>query len=290
MFLVWALISALASDRFWAGMMGEPTNMLGWFLLLAATAMVLVGSNNGAALRRHLESWVWLVVLARTPLGHLGQLTATDQSAGTFFNSTYLGEGLLLLLPWCLPGPETPGADGIRYATIAFACRRSRSQARVHRLLLLVSVVWAVARRLHVPPAYKLVALSGLSLIALGSLIAMRRSSSTTQERRSSAGALSCGFRRRTRRSPSSPGGIGTEWLRYGQGGYGRARECGRCGRARDVDPRCLLVWVAVSTGVIGLTLFAWAARVGPHLHSRAHGGIDIAARCGGSASASLWV
>ena len=52
------------------------------------------------------ENWVWLVVLAELLWVTYGQLTTTDQSAGTFFNSTYLGEGLLLLLPWCLPAPE----------------------------------------------------------------------------------------------------------------------------------------------------------------------------------------
>ena len=133
-FLGWALVSALASGRFWASLMGEPTNMLGWFLLLATTALALAGSLYGAAFRRHLENWVWLAVLAELLWVTYGQFTTTDQSAGTFFNSTPRGG----------TAPTVAGGVCLRRvlqsARALPAMRRSRlrwwslgSQARVRR-------------------------------------------------------------------------------------------------------------------------------------------------------------
>ncbi len=280
-FLGWAFVSTLASGRFWAGLMGEPTNMLGWFLLLATTALVLVGSIHGAAFRRHLESWVWLVVLAELLWVIYGQLTATDQSAGTFFNSTYLGEGLLLLLPWCLPARETPSGQRVaRYATIALALVVfAVTSSRAAFVLLLVWIVWAVARRVHVPAAYKLAALGGLSLIALGSMIAMRRKFFDDAGSAFFGGRLALWFEDGARAVAARPlAGWGPDGFGVGKAAVGTLERAAAVVGPGTSDPHNLLVWVAVSTGVIGLTLFAWAAtEVVIAWRSRAQGGIDIA-------------
>ncbi len=280
-FLAWALVSALASGRFWASLMGEPTNMLGWFLLLATTALALAGSLYGAAFRRHLENWVWLAVLAELLWVTYGQLTTTDQSAGTFFNSTYLGEGLLLLLPWCLPAPGASIRQSVaRYATIALALVIfAVTSSRASFVLLLVWIVWALARRFRVPAAYKLAALGGLSLIALGSVIATRGKFFDDAGSAFFGGRFALWFQDGARAVAERPlTGWGPDGFGVGKAAASTLERAASVVGPGTPDPHNLLVWVAVSTGVVGLALFAWfATEVVLAWRSRAQSGIDIA-------------
>ncbi len=267
-FLAWAFVSALASGRFWASMVGEPTSMLGWLLLLAMTALVMAASRYGPEARRLLDRYAWLVVLAELGWVAYGQVVASPMSAGTFFNSTYLGEGLLLLLPWTLPTAEARvGERWARFGTIALAIiALPATRSRVAGVLALAWVAWAVARRVRARTAHKLAALGAL----MAGVVLVATLASGPSGVLGSAGDLVLGGRLSMLKEGALAVGQrpATGW---GPDGFFSARAAVRteamatAGEATllvpgAMDPHNFLALVAVSTGIVGLALFVWFA------------------------------
>ena len=287
-FVIWALVSALASGRIWASLMGEPTSMLGWFLLLATTAVAVAASCNGPAVRRLLERYAWLIVLAELAWTAYGQAIASSMSAGTFFNSTYLGEGMLLLLPWTLPKTEARTPERVaRYATVVvmivalFALR-----SRVAAVAAVAWVLWVIARRVRVRVAYRLVAFGVLAAVVAALIVAFMPAGGFFYE--PSASSLAFGGRFAWWREGALA--VAERPLTgWGPGGFTAGRvavrtlEMAAAGEATWIapgatDPHNFLVLVAVSTGVIGVALFVWfAVETVLAWRTRARAGVDVA-------------
>jgi O-antigen ligase len=261
----WALLSALLSGRFWAAFVGEVGSMLGWTLLAAMTAVAIAGKRYAPQVRRILMAAAWPVLLCESALLFFQVATGSGGFSGTMPNSTYLGEALLLLLPWALGDAETPAwqkwprlatvaltigalaAAGARIATVVAAVwaiwtllRRSTFSARVRTVGVLVVIAVVVAAGLVYARAE---ILGSTSLATLGKRPGMVRVAAAATTLRPALGWGPDGF---------MSGGSAASTPELASTGSVVALAPGAG------DPHSLVLWVLVSTGIVGLGLFVW--------------------------------
>lgn len=264
-FLAWALVSAVVSGRVWASLMGEVTNLLGWFSLLALTVVVVGVSAYAPSARRALEIAAPVVVFGEVA-ATIVELSLGAMPRGSLPNSTYLGQALLLVLPFVmvedngvlqLTRPQRLALGGATAVTLAAA------GSRVAAVVAIAWFVWVLVGRSGLSGTVKSVALGATVLaFAVGALTFARA------EVLGSTGVETLGARPQMWRI-AALAVAERPLVGYGPDGFvsGGVAVTGealaRAGaalvfRPGTVDPHSLAVWVAVSTGVVGLALFLW--------------------------------
>jgi hypothetical protein len=264
-FLGWALVSTVASGRGWTPFVGETENGLGWFTLLAVFVVAAAAARNTSAISRLLVSYApWIVAGESILLG--SQLAAGAQMAGTLPNSTYLGEFLLLLLPWTLAGWSGRVRDRTAWRLLAVAlgvAALAVSGSRVALAVALVWVVWALVRPLRLSRTMRALLSAAALFAAAGLAFLFARA-----EVLGSVGISTLGLRpelwltslRATLARPIV--GWGPDGLLAG-GSASTTVEMARAGTALVLqpggpDPHSFVAWVAVSMGFVGLALLGW--------------------------------
>lgn len=284
-FLVWALVSAVVSGRVWASLVGEVTNLLGWFSLLAVTVVVVGVSAYASSARRALEIAAPIVVFGEVA-ATIVELSLGDMPRGSLPNSTYLGQALLLVLPFVmvedngvlkLSRPQRLALGAATAVTLAAA------GSRVAAVVAIAWFLWVLVGRSGLSRTVKIAALSATVLaFAVGALTFARA------EVLGSTGVETLGARPQMWRT-AALAVAERPLVGYGPDGFvagGVAVTGEALARAGDalvfrpgaVDPHSLAVWVAVSTGVVGLALFLWAlVELVLSWRARAAAGEDVA-------------
>ena len=284
-FLGWGLLSALMSGRVWASLVGEVTNLLGWFTLAALTALVAAVAMRGPAAKRALELVAPGVVVVQL-LSVLVQTLARIEIRGTLPNSSYLGEALVVLLPLVLlGGSERSRREGaLRIGIFALGTLVLGALAvRAALVIVTACLIWWFVRRASIPSTARVLVVLGIIAAALGAGFLFRGGEMLATVTSSVLGG------RQHMWSVAAGAVAQRPLLGYGPDGFvaGGVRvttpEVAKAGdalvfRPGAVDPHGLHAWVAVSTGVVGLGLFVWAlVEYALALRRRARDGVDIA-------------
>ncbi len=270
-FLSWTLLSAVTSGRIWSALVGESTSMLGWATLVALTGIALASAVAGVQVRRLLYRYAWILVLGQSLLALAMVVFMTEAqrwvATGTLSNSTYFGEALLLLLPWVLPARMTarPWERRVRYATAALAVAAlAAAGSLVAVAVAAIFLGWMVARRSGLATGRRVALLSVVLVIAAASALIFARFEVVQNLQDISLGSRVSMWRQSALATGARP------ILGWGPDGYmaGSAAiltpELARSPAGilqlirGSYDPHNLVAWVAVSTGFVGLALFAW--------------------------------
>ena len=284
-FVVWLFVAASVSGRGWSAFMGQPMSLLGWLTVAAVTLVAAAASTRGEALRRMLEAVAPFVVFAQTA-ATLVQLAMMAKARGSLPNSTYLGEALVLLLPFALA--EESGAHlsrTARYSLVgASIVALVASGSRVAGVVAIAWFVWVLVKRTTWAARTKTLATAGLLVAVVAAGLVFARA-----EVLGSAGVETLGERPQMW-SAAATAVAARPLVGYGPDGFvaGGASvttpELALTGgtimefRTGAVDPHSLPVWVAVSGGLVGLALFLWGAvEVALAWRARARAGEDVA-------------
>lgn len=284
-FTAWALFAGAVSGRVWASLVGESTNALGWTAFAALTAVAVAAGSLRGALRVLRVVAPWIVAVQVTAV--FVQLTASRDPAGTLPNSTYLGEALLLALPFLMPGPADAPEWQRRPRLILSGLSVFALAAAGSRVAAVIAAAWFVfclVRRSDIAPHLRRWVALGVMVAVLAAGLVFARGevlgslgANTLGERPAmwKAAALAVAQRPVT--------GWGPDGFVAG-GAAVTTSEMARDGailifRPGAVDPHSALVWVAVSCGVVGLGLFLWfLVEVALLLFARARAGEDVTA------------
>lgn len=266
-FLAWALLASALSGRPWAALMGEVTNLQGWFTLAAFALIAWYAARNAGAVQEGLAVAAPVVVFAQV-IATLVQLLLATTPRGSLPNSTYLGEAVVLLLPFVLdesPGGRLPLRRLERRAiAVSAVIVLAAAGSRVAAAVALAWLLWALVRDTGISRAARSLAAAGILVATVAGALTFARA-----EVLGSAGVETLGERPQMW-STAALAVAERPLLGYGADGFvagGAAvtsSELARSGpvivfRPGAVDPHNLLVWVAVSAGIVGLVLFAWA-------------------------------
>lgn len=280
LFLGWALMSALASGRGWSAFAGQPTSMLGWSTLAALAALALVAASAAPRLRPWFAGWAWAFVAAQSLLA-IGQLFRGAPAAGTLPNSTYLGEMLLLLLPWTLAENDRPWLRRISAALAVVAL--SAGGSRVASAVALVWAVWWILRRSGLPARARHATAASAAVLAAAAGLLFARAELLGTVRVATLGLRPVMLRLAAEAVALRPIlGWGPDGFVAG-GGAASTLERARSStlivlQPGSVDPHSSLAWIAVSTGVVGFALFTWlAVAVVRNWRAQAVSGEDVA-------------
>ena len=265
-FMGWAMLSVVLSGRPWAALVGEPSSMLGWSALAAMTAVTLASIRYAPQVRRVLETCGWYVLLGESALV-FWQLATSVTPSGTLPNSSYLGEALLLLLPWTLSDRSAP--EWQRWprtvAAVVTLGALAASGARVATVAGAAWMIWAIARDTRWSVRVRTVGLLGLVAVVVAASLVFAR-----QETVGSASVAALGQRPAMARISIAAVGLrpvagwGPDGYRDG-GSTASTVQLAESGPMTVVaqgagDPHDALLWIAVSTGLVGLALFLWFA------------------------------
>lgn len=266
-FMAWAFLCTLVSGRAWAALVGEPTNRLGWMTLIALSLVALAGASSAGEVSALLRRHAWWVVVAES-LFTMYRLVTTNSATvgGTLPNSTYLGEAFVLLLPWVLPDESVTNARDrrTRYVVIVLAVAvLGAVQSRAALIVAGLWCMWAIARYWKAPAVYKVAASLALVTIAVGATVTVLPASVFDPD-----GSLPFGGRfaawelsaRALAERPVVGWGPDSYWP---AAAAVRTPEVAAAGASLALgeaatDPHNAIVWVALSTGVVGLGLFLW--------------------------------
>lgn len=264
-FLTWSFAAMLASGRGWTAFMGEPTALEGWG---AMAAMAAIGWGAGCVhrpLRRMLAAIApWLIALQS--VWAAVQLVSGADGSGTLPNSTYLGEFVVLLLPWVLvDADERSGAQLWTRAFVALFAVAVLGAAG-SRVAAVAALVWAVWTFAHLKAAPRVVRRWGgpvaAAAVVVGGLVFARA------EVLGSVGVSTLGARPAMwqvallaiAKKPLL--GWGPDGFTAGGSAVMTPQVASRgldlVFRFSSTDPHNIVVFIAVSTGVVGLLLFLW--------------------------------
>lgn len=265
-FLGWACVSALASGRVWSAFMGEASALAGLASLIAFTAI----SWSAGMRSRGVESALiaaapWFVALQS--VWALVQISRGGPGVGSLPNSTYLGEFVVLLLPWVIVrGREYPRLRLIARIVLVLVAVTAlgASGSRVAAVLALVWTVWTFSQLTHLPVSLRRWAGPGaVALVLLAGLVFARA------EILGSVGVGTLGARPQMWRLAARAVAL-RPLLGWGPDGFlaGGARAMTPQVAERglklvfgygNTDPHNLVVFIVVSTGIVGMLAFFWA-------------------------------
>lgn len=264
-FLVWSFSAMLASGRGWTAFMGEPTALEGWGAMAAMAAIGWGAACVHRPLRRMLATIApWLVALQC--VWALVQVVNGADGTGTLPNSTYLGEFVVLLLPWTLvDADEWSGAQLWTRAFVALFAVAVLGAAG-SRVAAVAALVWAVWTFAHLKAAPQPVRRWGgpiaAAAVVIGGLVFARA------EVLGSAGVSTLGARPAMWKlallaiAKKPVLGWGPDGFTAGGSSVLTPEVAGRgldlVFRFSSTDPHNIVVFIAVSTGVVGLLLFLW--------------------------------
>jgi len=296
LFLAWAGVAAFSSGRALNAFMGEPTNLLGLWTLLAISGVIVGAALRGKAAQGLLERWSPWVLAIQVGFSALGLVLVAGNppinwdlaARGTLPNSSALGEAVLLLLPWTVarvkPASKMTAAQksGIA-AAVASIVTLAVGRSRIALAVAVLWAAWIVIERSALAEKTRRLALGGLISVAVllvAGYVALQVGV---------PGGGQLGLRPEFTR-------IGVKAIAaspvvgYGPDGFivGGASVSTR----ESVDPNAVLVfsrgatdphnillWVGLSTGVVGLALFAWAlVELVLAWRARANAGVDVSA------------
>lgn len=292
--LAWLVVSTAVSGSVWRSLMGEVTGLLGWFALGALTLVIVAVSWRGEAVRRLLETVAPFVIAGEviataiqlTTSGQIGSFDAGAVARGSLPNSTYLGEAMLLLLPWALADNRGGIALSRTARTALVASTVIVLAASGSRVAAAVALVWALAvlvRRSALSRAMRIAVTVGLVVAVAGGAFVFARG-----EVLGSAGVTALGERPQmwhaavlaVEKRPVT--GWGPDGFVAG-GGSVTTPALAKAGpvvvfRPGGTDPHDLPLWVAVSGGLVGFALFVWiCAELVLAWRARARAGADVA-------------
>jgi hypothetical protein len=263
-FLVWAFACAVASGRGLSAFMGEPTNLLGWLALAALLSVALAAAALSDEVARALGV-VAPAVLALELAFAFSQVLTRQPVRGTLPNSTYLGELVVLLLPFVALRPEVvpPRAADLHAlgGVAVLAAGGSRVAALAAGVWLIVEHVPRLARSVRKRVLY---ALGAVASAVAGALLFAREEvfGSFSPEAWGERPLMWSDAWRATLARPVLgfgpdgfvAGGASVSTVERMQHGpvlvyrlYGA------------VDPHSAIAWIAVSTGLVGLALTVWS-------------------------------
>lgn len=274
-FLAWGFVAAVFSGRALAAFVGEPTNLLGFWVLLSLVAIVCAVAWRGQAAREVLETaapWILLLQFGWVAVAFMrvdwSQPFVPDLVArGTLPNSTGLGATVLLLLPWLLvrPSGERFGLPAWARFTIAAGAvvTLAIGQSRVALVVAVVWILWMLLNHFEVRQRTRSIAsgvFAGVLILAAVAYVATQ-----LQDPRGGQLGLRPEFARTAiAAAAASPFvGFGPDGFVAGGASVSTPEFASKINPlvfARGaVDPHNILLWVVVSTGVVGLALFLWA-------------------------------
>lgn len=265
--LVWMLVAALVSGRGWSAWMGEPTNLLGWFTVAGAVVTAAFAASSAIPVRRAVAVIAPFVVGGQSA-AVLIQAATGNATRGSLPNSTYLGEALLIFLPFLFVEDRslrglTRSARWALAGTAVIALAASGS-----RLSAAVALVWIAVQLFRSPEIAHKVKVAALAAIVV--MVAVAAFTFQPGEMLRSFDVETLG--ERPQMWLISARGIAERpLLGYGPDGFiaGASKvitpELAEDGWALVLkpgrtDPHNLLVWIAVSSGFIGLALALWFA------------------------------
>lgn len=264
-FLAWATISTVASGRAWASFVGETNYLAGLAALAALTLVALAASDRGAQVRTAVLAVAPWVALAQIGVVVI-QLLVGAQPSGSLPNSTYLGELMLLVLPWVIAADAPaalPRAARLGIAVAGVACLAAAGS----RVAAVVGLAWLVVEfvgRSRLDRKARLAVSGVLVLVVLAAGFAFARAEIVGSAGRDTLGERPAMWSVAARALTASPlTGYGPDG--FTSGGSSAVtpqlaeREAVVTFRPGAGDPHNLVAWVALSTGLIGLVLFLWA-------------------------------
>jgi hypothetical protein len=273
-FAAWALVSAFASGRVWASLAGESTDMVGWFAIVAMLAIALAVAVRSDAVRRVLATvapWALAVELGFAAVQLVTSFGSADVGAavrGTLPNSTYFGEAVLLLLPWTLVSARgrlrmsAPVRVGLAAASVVILAASGSRVAAVLSLVWAGFAVWRSGREAKRSTAFRIGTVAAMVATALAAGLAF--AGTELLDITHVLGERPQMWRQAVLAVAERPlTGFGPDGFLAGGVSVGTP-DAVRAGAAPllfgpgSTDPHNLLMWVAVSTGIVGLALFAW--------------------------------
>lgn len=267
-FVTWSLVAAVASGRGWMAFSGESTSMLGWFMIATLGVVGVAAFKHAGALTKLLARLAWMVVLGEAVLALAQLATGESVAAGTLPNSTYFGQAILLLLPWVLIEAPTDSVWQLRarQATVVAALvALAATGSRVAVVLALVWLFWYVFTRGEFARRTRVAVVAGALLAVAVAGYAFSRSEILGTARISALGVRPALWMLSMRAISMRPlWGWGPDGFAAGGSAVSNLELARQMQlpviQAGSTDPHNLLAWIAVSTGVVGLLLFAWFA------------------------------
>lgn len=263
--LGWALVCGLASGRGWSAFVGQPTNLYGWLTLAALTSVAWAAVVMSEDIWRVLGAVAPAIVVIELVVA-ASQAVNGETIHGTLPNSTYLGELVALLVPFvavrrdivppwvsdalAFGSAVVVAASGSRVATVAVAvwlvAERIARLAKTARKRVLCTIGVIGALLLGAFGFARSEVLGTFSRAAWGERPLMWGDAWLATLARPIVGYGPDGF-------VAGGASVSTvERMRQGQVLAYRLHGA--------VDPHSVLAWVAVSTGFVGVVLFAWFA------------------------------
>lgn len=267
--LGWALLSALVSGRGFVAFSGTPFNLMGWFTVAVVGSIALASAASGTGMRTALQRLAPIVVGVEAVFVLLDWLQGASELGGTLSNSTYLAEVLVLFLP--LVADSALSAGKTRERVWRWAVVASGLAAVVWasaRAALLGLLVWAAVlafielrRRANWSTGRVLGVVGGCAVAVLALVAVLGRS------RIVSGLGWTAAVRANIWQPVAKAVGLrplfgwGPDGYQAAVYGFVKPPTVHGIGFGQVApDPHNLLVWIVVSTGVVGLALFAWLA------------------------------
>lgn len=269
-FLGWALVASVFSGQAFVSLTGMYGSMLGWLTLAGVAVIAVASCVHGAPIREILERAAAYIVGLEVVIA-LSQYSEQRHPAGTLSNSTYLGDVLLMLLPFVVASAlkaQRTSEKLVYWAVVAggFVAMVVGSA----RAAAVSTLVWlAVLGTLALKRRFSLSALTA-SAIGVGAALVLGAVGLAVAKPARVSAALGEFFAARTRFwVPAVAATLQRPLAGWGPDGFTSAVwktagkglvEAGDGFGQITPDPHNLVVWIAVSTGVVGLALAAWFA------------------------------
>lgn len=262
--LAWLLISTLLSGRLWPAFMGEVNYLLGFGALASLTLIAAVTLDRASEVRRLLVLVAPWVLIAQVAIVAV-QLALGIHGSGSMPNSTYLGQVVVMLLPWVLAhdAPASmprPVRLGIAVATVVML---GAAGSRVAAVVALVWLTVTVVSSTHLARRTRVWVTAGTVAAVLVAGFVFARAEIVGTAGIETFGERPAMWRVSLLALQESP------WVGYGPDGFiaGGSRvltvalaETGDVITFRPgaADPHSLVIWMALAGGFVALALSAW--------------------------------
>lgn len=282
--LSWLLISTLLSDRMWPAFMGEANFLLGFGALGALTLIAGAALDRGSEVRRLLvlvAPWVLIAQIAIVAV----QLVVGAHAGGSMPNSTYLGQIVVMLLPWVLAhdAPASlPRAVRLGIA-VASVVMLGAAGSRVAAVVAVAWLVVTVINASHLARRTRMWVTAGTVVAVLLAGFVFARAEIVGTAGIETFGERPAMWRVSLLALEESP------WVGYGPDGFiaGGSEvvsvalaEAGNVITFRPgaADPHSLVIWMALAGGFVALAFSAWfAVELALRWFAARRGGVDFA-------------